>query len=57
MLAKWRKEKGDLSDVYRCYSCSTSWKKLRIEQVNEVKRDKGFEDDKRMVISPILFEN
>jgi len=56
MLAKWQKGKGDLSDVYRCYSCSTSLKKSRIEQVNEVKQDNGFEDDKSGYFTNIVRE-
>ena len=34
MFATWRKGKGDLSDVYRCYSCSTSWQWIRRRQEN-----------------------
>ena len=34
MFATWRKGKGDLSDVYRCYSCSTSRQWMRRRQEN-----------------------
>ena len=34
MFATWRKGKGDLSHVYRCYSCSTSWQWIRRREEN-----------------------
>ena len=57
MFRTRRKVKINLSVVYQCYLCLKSLKKQRIEQVNEVKQENGFEDDKRVVILQILFEN